>query len=438
MKRLSVAIVATALVASPAASTPYCDALMHESQLERRYQRLAPIFSHTGAGWIFTSDQLDEDFQMKAEADALMEDVIGEFARRDIPLAILVAPPRAVVAGQDIVDLTLGSIGQYNVDDARQSFSDFLTQLRQGGAVVPDLMAVATAESPTPFYFQRDSHWTNTGAARSALALANALGMQATFDLVDIASSEMFQERGSLSDIVDATCGYRAVSEATPQFNYTVLTEQSDSNLLGSTRNTQFALLFGTSFSDRYRRDQYQVADAFSSALGIELINESVSGGGLIGPLEAFALSGGFEVERPDLVIWEFPYTEVPQASALRQLLGAMRANDSALLSQHRLDVIEDSLTLFLDSSVSNSNLLHVRLNTPEARWLKIDLYFPDGQKHTIQLRRKNSMAARGQFEDWWVDIHDVDDGMPEKIRFRFDTSVDVSNVEINFMRYLH
>lgn len=437
MNRLFAVLAGCALMGTAASAAPYCEALMHEDQLERRYQRLAPIYSNTETGWIFTSDQLDPDFVMRAEIETLIQEVIAEFLRRDIRLAILVPPPRAVIAGQEVVDETLGAPGIYDVTAARQSFLRFLEQMRTAGAIVPDLMQVALSEDPTAYYFRRDTHWTNRGAARSALTLAEALGHAPGFKLEDIESPETFEERGSLSDIVDATCGLRDPAEATPQFNYAALSSSGGAGLLTENEeNLPDAILFGTSFSDRYRRDQYQVADALSSALGMELINSSVSGGGLIGPMEAFALSGGFDQAAPEMIIWEFPYTEVPQSSALRQLLGVLRARGSEVIAQEIVAPDEGKIVSQLPVGDQNADLLHIRFAASDIPWVKVDLIFPDGRKKTISLRRKSAMARHGQFADWWMDLGMRGATRPERLVLRIDPQFSSVDAEVSLRSF--
>lgn len=436
MNSFCLSVATTVLFATTAFSAPYCDALMHENQLADRYKRLAPIYSNTDNGWIFTSDQLDPDFMMSTEAEGLMRAVIGEFERRNISLAIMVAPPRAVISGQEIVNETLGASDIYNVNAASETFEKLLEQMRSVGAVVPNLLQVAMAEPVTDYYFRRDTHWTNTGAARSALALAEALNLAPGFDISQIPNNGVFDERGSLSDIVDATCGHRGDAEATYQFDYSVVREENSPGLLDEASDVPGAMLFGTSFSDRYKRDQYQVVDAISSALGRDVINASVSGGGLIGPLEAFALSGGFSNNAPELVIWEFPYTEVPQASALRQLLGVLRASDSEIITSQFHTITDGAASFQLPLETREAELLHVRLNTLSVRWIKVDLTFPNGRMKTIQLRRKSSMAAHGQFADWWVDIGVLGTARPESIRLRFDRQEDLTDGEIRLLSF--
>ena len=417
----AIAGIATALLASQAPAQPYCPELLNASALEKKYQRLAPIFSSKDTGWIFTSDQLDENYGLKQEAKALLTKIVAEFTAAGVPMAIMIAPPRPVVAGQQVVDATLGEDGAFSVDDAATSFAKMLDDVRATGAVVPNLLEVAT-RNPDAFYFQRDTHWTNTGAALSANALSAALELGTQVEMDMLATVEMKDERGSLSDIVDAVCGTRDAGEASPVFDYASL---SGGDLLGdATATGKKVALLGTSFSDRYKRDQYQVADALTQALSADVENFSVSGGGLIGPIEAYVLSGALNRKDHDLVVWEFPYTEsLNSTSALRQLLGALRmsrGSDSTVRpltlnskAQARIDLtLDEQRDLILFENLPNS-----------VKAIAVDVRFSDDRKKTIKLRRKASVIARYKVKDWAVALGHLGAKPMSSITLRFEKS---------------
>ena len=158
MKRFLLSAVATALLSTSVQAQPYCDALLDASALAKKYQRLAPIYSSQDTGWIFGSDQLDETYAMKAESNALFTSIVSEFEAAGVDLAVLIAPPRPIVAGQEVVTATLGDHGSYDVANARASFEDMIAQLRAAGAIVPNLLDVATSDGADPYFFRRDTH----------------------------------------------------------------------------------------------------------------------------------------------------------------------------------------------------------------------------------------------------------------------------------------
>jgi hypothetical protein len=428
----------TLAFAAPIAAAPYCPQLLDEAQLESRYKRLAPIFSDQQTGWIFTSDQMNVDYTMTSEEEMLMAQIAQQIAAHDTKLAIMVAPPRPIIAGQAIVDETLGGAGEFDVAAAQASFAALIEQLRATGAIVPNLMDVALAhEGNAPYYFQRDTHWTSTGAAVSAIAMAEEAGISVSYAAADIAQLDIFEERGSLSNIVEATCGSRDAVEAMDVLDYSSVQADTGLGLLDDTDAQASVTLLGTSFSNRYQRDEYQVADALAASFGTSIENLSVSGGGMIGPIEEFALSGGLQTGTQDMIIWEFPYTEGVTTSALRQLLGALQANAGTTIADHALTVVDNEVQVELASSEQGADVLHVVLDTVEAQQIYVDLTFPDGKVKTIKMRRKESMQQFGQHADWFAHIGDYSYGDAVSVSLRIDAKANATTANLTFMAAL-
>lgn len=419
------------VTALPSFAVSYCTALLDEAQLALKYQRLAPIFGDTETGWIFTSDQMDEDYVMKAESEQLMTQIVTAITERDVSLAIMVAPPRPVVAGQTVVDATLGQNHQFDVRAASDSFQKMTDQLRATGAAVPDLIAVATAiETTEPFYFKRDTHWTNTGAAESALAMARVVnpGEAPAFLLAEIAAGELYSEEGSLGQIVEATCKLQNPTEETPTFDYS---NETDGLGLLDDNTLEVVALLGTSFSDRNKRDQHQVADALSAALLMDVHNLSVSGGGLIGPIEAYVLSGALDERQHPMLIWEFPYTQsLNSTSELRQLLGALRSghfDDNATIAVKFLNE-NQSITVFAEGP-RPADLLHIVTDNRDVVELDVEITFESGKTKKFELRRKNRIPQERRSDDWWVDLSRMDYGGIVSIGLAFGKNESVGDV---------
>ncbi|MEL6571353.1 MAG: hypothetical protein AAFQ64_06835 [Pseudomonadota bacterium] len=434
--KLSMTIGALCVATAPAFAAPYCDALLHKEQLEKRYQRLAPIENSANTGWIFTADQMDVDYEMSSEVTMLMTGIIEAIEAQNTQLTILTAPPRPIVAGQEIVDLTYGRKGAFDVATAAASFDTLVAQLRDAGATVPNLLTAAqAAEDSAPYYFQRDTHWTSTGAALSALALAEEMDVANSFAISQLAVLDTYEERGSLSDIVDATCGMRDAAEMMPVYDYTSVADANGLGLLDDTSSTrtQVALL-GTSFSNRYRRDQYQAADALAAALNADIENLSVSGGGLIGPMEEYVLSGALYAGSRDMVIWEFPYTESLNTSPLRQLLGALKAQGAAEMDSFETAMSDGSATFDLQSRAVGADLLHIQLDTDQAREVRLALTFADGTSKTVKLRRKSSMQEVAQHADWYAYVGGYKYGDVVAVEMKTDSQANAGFARLSVM----
>lgn len=411
----AIAMGAALSATSAANAQPYCGALLDEAKLEKKYKRLAPIHSSQDTGWMFTTDMMDETYAMKPEALSLFQQIVAEFDQAGVPLAVMVAPPRPVIAGQDVVDATLGGMDEFDVAKTQASFQELIAQMRASGAVVPDLLE--TALNTPDYFFKRDTHWTNTGAAQSANALASVMSTKG-FDTAALPVIEMADERGSLSDIVDATCNLRDAAETTPVYDFASL---GGGDLLGDApvRDVRVALL-GTSFSDRYKRDAYQVADAVATALNADVENFSVSGGGMIGPIEAFVLSGQLAEKSHDLVIWEFPYTEsLNSTSALRQLLGALRAVNTTGTGAQTITLDKKGRAeIKVDNAAEAFDLVLIDAETADLDKLFVDVMFADKSKKTIQLRRRSRVRLPDDAV-WSADLSGLDTATISKIKLR-------------------
>lgn len=316
-----------------AIATPYCLELSKLDALGKKYPRLAPLYSSRETGWIFGNDQLAENYEPKAVAMDLLSAIVGEFKRRDIALAVMIAPPRPVVAGRAIIERTLIPAGSFDITAARTSFNRMIDAARSAGAIAPNLLEKALADEGVQegFYFRRDTHWTPFGAAVSAHALAEALHA-ARPDLIvavpnfapAVLDPAGVVERGSLAEPIREFCGVDIEPEVAAIFDFG---EGQALGLLDSPPETGRLALLGTSFSHRYGRDEYRVADALAAATGMEVDNYSISGGGPIGSIESYVLTGEINAGRHAVVVWELPYTNAFKSiSALRQLLGALQA----------------------------------------------------------------------------------------------------------------
>ncbi len=147
----------------------------------------------------------------------------------------------------------------------------------------------------------------------SATALAHTVNTQ-TPDLFandgDLAFRELeasgaIQEEGSLAEVVHNACGTVLPPETSETFD---LSRSGD--LLDTPVDGPAIALLGSSFSNRYKRDHYRVADALARAFDADVENFSVSGGGPIGAIEAYVMSGALDRKDHNLVVWELPYTE--------------------------------------------------------------------------------------------------------------------------------
>lgn len=428
MKHLTPLCLAAILGATPALSAPLCSEFTSQDLMPAKYRKLAPVLSGGSTDWIITADQMKTDYTPPAEVAGLLAQIVAEFEARGTRLAIMMAPPRPIVAGQDTLDALSGGTAAFDTAAVAATFDTMMDVIRDSGAIAPNLLEVALSNEDLrdAYYYRHDTHWTPRGAARSAIALAEAViaadvpaFVGAAIAVPDLNAGPSFTEKGSLAGMAKAVCG---ASIAPVETNVPVF-PSSGLGLLDDTSNQPRVLLAGSSFSNRYKKDAYRVADAIAATLKAEVVNHSVSGGGAIGAIEGIVNAGLLsETAAFDLVVWELPYTQAMKSAApLRQLLGALRydparnAVTSALLDgsgETRLEIQGPAPSL-------------LALNVPEttAQRIKVDLRYADGHKNTVSLVRKSQVPAQLLSPIWAINIENQSAKTLSSVTVRYKAS---------------
>lgn len=392
--------VATLLAApTPLLANPFCDALGNVDELPKKYAKRGPFHVDAQTGWIFGNDQLKGDFTVTGEAAALWAEIAAAFAAKGVTLTALVAPPRPLFAP------SLPQSAQYNVQTAQANFAQYIAALNEAGIAAPDLSVRAATANAEDYYFARDTHWTPKGAAVSAAMLAEKLTGQDVDETVkDIEFSDTYSEKGSLSTVVEKTCSVRPKAETVIAPVYTQ--KGGASALLGDTADQAIALV-GTSFSNRYQRDTYQVVGALSHAMKSSVDNFSVTGGGLVGAMEAFILSGALDSGRYQTVVWEAPYTApLTNVSGLRQILGALHQGGGETVAYK--GALSSNWTQ-VDAGFSTANVQSIRIQTPSVSMGKLELEFYDtqGRKTRVELTKSDRINVEERSETWTMSLAD-------------------------------
>ena len=205
-----------------------------------------------------------------------------------------------------------------------------------------------------------------------------------------------------MSTVVEKTCGLRPKAELVFAPVYTQL--GGASALLEDTSEQAIALV-GTSFSDRYQRDAYQVAGAISNGMDASVDNFSITGAGLVGAMEAFIQGGALESGRYKTVIWEAPYTApLTNVSGLRQILGALhRKGDETLAYQGRIS--NDWMPVGFGFSSDDFRSIRVQTKDLSIGKLELEFYNSDGHKTRIKLTKSDRVNVDERSDVWMVSL---------------------------------
>ena len=410
------------LTATSVQSQPFCSNLANAEALSKKIARNAPIYSDIETGWVFTNDQLKDRYDMKPSSQTLIGEIVEEFDRRGVLLAIAVPPPRPIVAGQEALDAAMGEV-RYNLTEAEASFVKLLGGLNEAGAIVPDLLntAIENSSETEAFYFRRDTHWTATGAALSALALAEATNRShpslfQSDDLkkpTDLIPSGSIEERGSLAAIIRTVCDVEIAPETAIAYD---LSQGSAKDLLAETAQDSSIALVGSSFSNRYKRDHYRFGEALSWAFDRDVANYSISGGGAIGAIEAYVLSGALDRREHDLVVWEIPYTQsFNSTSFLRQLLGAIR-HAGQVKGMETMQYPASNKSVIEVGGIKEPVGIQIVSTDPKHQEFRVIVHFDNASKTKISLRRRNAVPIDMRADSMFASLEHFGDRKVHKI----------------------
>jgi alginate biosynthesis protein AlgX len=413
-------VLATAISCSTGAvAKPYCTELNEKTQLPKKYQKRGPFYSDTASGWIIGHDQLKSGFLVTDEVTALWNRIATEFKKRGAELVVLAAPPRPLFAPTDVLgQMDLPS--DFNIEELRDGFSAYITALNNAGIVAPDLSKLAQSQTTNSYYFARDTHWTPMGATISVAHLKEAIDKTPAKDTIStIRASQFYEEKGSLAGVVKSTCGMRPEIETVPSPQFAQ--NGSADSLFADTSDKDAIALVGTSFSDRYQRDAYQVADALSFVMDATVENYSVTGGGLAGAMEAFIRSGALKDGRFKTVVWEAPYSaSLTRVDGLRQILGALSTYNTLPLDEGLETAVGDEwTTLEHRFSVANLTAMEIQTNKSSTGQLVVELISREGISTRVNLVKTDRVEAKSRSTRWALALSNMPNNEIVKLKLR-------------------
>ena len=428
MKRFVHAILVSTLVTCQAAwSAPYCAALTDVDALPKAYQKRGPFYSDTETAWIVGADQLAPNFAMEPEAAFLLSEIVKAFKLAGTELVALSAPPRPFFVPQG--DLAATGLPQtYAQQDVAQAFKAYIASLNAAGVPAPDLSRIAETDSAPDYYFQRDTHWTPYGAYLSAHALAETLAVPAP---TIPPFTETFAEKGSLSAVVEKVCGTRPAAETVPAPLYA-----KEGALLGDSDRGQVALV-GTSFSDRYKRDAYQVAEALSHVLDKDVLNMSLTGGGLTGAMVAFLSDPALDLSAFDYVVWETPYTApLTNTAALRYVLGHLTER----MSRGRSELATFGMTdnwenLRIGFDATEFAALSLTLPGVEVGHVSIELISETGDKQRYKLTKSARVPTEHRTDRWALALTGLPNPNIERLKIKVSKPGDLGQGTVTLLK---
>ncbi|MFT5798029.1 MAG: alginate biosynthesis protein AlgX [Candidatus Azotimanducaceae bacterium] len=431
----SLALAIAMTCATGAAAKPYCTELNEKAQLPKKYQKRGPFYSDQTSGWIIGHDQLKSNFVVTNEVTALWHSIAMEFERHGAKLVVLAAPPRPLFAPADMLG-QMNLLGDFDLTQLQDGFSAYITALNTVGIVAPDLSKLAQIQTTNSYYFARDTHWTPMGAAISVAHLKESIDQTPVYETIStINASKTYEEKGSLSGVVETTCGTRPGIETVPSPQFAQ--QGSAESLFADTADKDAIALVGTSFSDRYQRDAYQVADALSFVMDATVENYSVTGGGLVGAMEAFIRSGALKNGRFKTVVWEAPYsTPLTRVAGLRQILGALLTYNATPQSDGLKTAVGDKWTT-LEHSFSTAGLAALEIETANTTsgQLVVELFDTQGISTRVKIEKTDRIAAQLRNNRWALALNGLPNNKIVKLKLRLKGATTQESANIRFFK---
>lgn len=363
--------------------------------------------------WLFRSEvDLTNDFGIPAAAQPEFARLMQAFAKHGTQVAVAVQPTRGLMHRAQLLP---GQAHGFDYQKASGSLRRFLQQMRDAGAIVPDIMTLVE-NPPKDFFFRRDHHWTPVGAESTARLTAEAIRQSPVYaqlprkGYVTEQTLTLYKD-GTLNLGLAAICGNHFGYQFVP--GYQTVPESNDAALLFEEQPDPEVVLVGTSNSAAREDEtkQFNFDGFLKQYLSTDLINYALPGAGQDGSLLEYLQSSNYSPDKaPKLIIWELPANyRLDGELTYRQLIpavnGGCKASDSVLQAQlERPGMgLNDRLELLSNTGTARQNLkgrdavLDIRISDPNIKNFYIITYYDNGTRDKVWFRRE-AIVTGGQY----------------------------------------
>lgn len=353
-------------------------------------------------GWLFRSDDdLRAAFGPDAEGYAGLRRFRDALRRRGTELVMVYQPSRGLMHADQ---LPPEARRRYPLDLARDSYTATLARFRAAGLVVPELDRLFSARGSPAYFFRGDHHWTPEGARRTAeLTAAEIKQMPAYAQLArkSFVTNRIgvLAKRGTLQKAASQLCGFGYADQYVERYS----TGAAEGGELFGDEEAPPITLAGTSNSDA----AYNFAGFLSEYLGVEVLNESLAGGGFDGALRRYLPSPAYQTAPPKILIWELQtYSNLSDPEFYRRvipLVGNGCARKAPVLS--RTVALKGATTEALFNGggevrelSSRDYQLDLQFDNPAVEKMKAVIWYTDGGKDQISLENSPRLEAQGRY----------------------------------------
>lgn len=298
---------------------PYAEGVM------KAMKHIVPGKDH----WLFRSEfDLSNEFGIPEEMVPEFRRLIAAFHGIGIQVAMVVQPTRGLMHADKVIeDYRSG----FDPTLAGKNFRHFLKQLRQAGAIVPDMARLLDAPLEKEYFFRRDHHWTPFGSRMTADIVVETLLADPVYESLPekaFITEEITKlpKDGTMNRALREVCGNNYGFQYAQGYQ-TIPADKGADALFGDVGDPEIVLI-GTSNSAN--RDEifknYNFDGFLKAGLSADILNYALPGAGQEGSLLGYLLSEDYDPETPPkLIIWEHPVSwRLEDPLMYRQLMPAL------------------------------------------------------------------------------------------------------------------
>jgi len=357
-------------------------------------------------GWIFrTETDLISDFTFTREGVQNMRDLNQAFESRGIKLVFFMTPTRGLVHGQHISDEDKKRFGFTNINKAWENYTSAINDLRKEGL---DVVGVQRQKSDESFFYKRDHHWNANGARISAGELANYIKNMSEFQDIEKVSfvtkdGEDDKFMGVSKKVFKKICNTNQPAENI-QRKYTerAVETAGQQDLFGDVKSPEIVLM-GTSNSTM-EPSYANFEGFFKEALVADVLNMSVSGGGLDTAMLAYFNSNDYKQNPAKIAVWEVPsyYQVSNHGKFFREAIPAAYGSCSNPVVEAKGVRLDDKTTIAMSKLADHKihgrdYYLNVRFSKPVLKPFSVEfLNLKNREKH--RFHHSNRYAIEKDF----------------------------------------
>ncbi|MDX5299632.1 MAG: hypothetical protein LPK85_11865, partial [Gammaproteobacteria bacterium] len=386
-----------------------CEALSDPAQYGEGAMKAMRTLTPGYDNWLFRSDvDLANRFGMAAAMEPEFARLMQAFAANGTQVVIAVQPTRGLMHRDKVrPERDQG----FSAAQARESLGQYVQQLRRGGAIVPDILALVDRPLEQEYFFRRDHHWTPYGAKVTAEVVADAIKSLPVYPALAKKAyvtepSRRIPKDGTLNRALAKICGNNYGFQYVPGFRTVPVSEDADA-LFGDDVEPEVVLV-GTSNSAERNEDpkNYNFDGYLKAMVGVDILNYALPGAGEDGSLLHYLISQDYDPKAaPRLIIWELPANfSLSEPLTYRQLVPAVcggcrgvGTTPSPLQATHTLTDTGTNQRVELLSNVgheradlrNHDGFLELRISDKNIKDFYLITYYDNGARDKVRYRRE-------------------------------------------------